>query len=226
MEASRKPPSPTPDQRALASLGTEVRNRLMNDPAILQVAVEGAELFAAGSFLSAGECGRLVTMIDEIAQPSRLFDSEYGGIYRTSYSSDLDGNDSLVRMIDRRICDLLGIKSEWGESIQGQRYSPGQEFHGHYDWFDPTAAYWPGENKRGGQRSWTAMVYLNDVEEGGATVFERLGVSVQPQAGAMLAWNNARPDGSLNPEVLHAAKPVIRGVKYVITKWFRTRTWL
>jgi len=70
--------------------------------------------------------------------------------------------------------------------VQGQRYAPGQEFQAHYDWFDTAAAYWPKEIERGGQRSWTAMAYLNDIPEGGATVFERIGVSVQPQAGALL----------------------------------------
>lgn len=227
MEPSRQQSGshPCPDQRALAALGETVRKRLAGDPAVHRVAVEGAELYVLGGFVSDDERARLMAMIDATAEPSRVFDPERGGKYRTSYSSDLDPNDSLVRMIERRICDLLGIDGAWGESIQGQRYAPGQEFHGHYDWFDPAASFWPGEQQRGGQRSWTAMVYLNDVEDGGATVFEHLGASIQPQAGALLAWNNARPDGTPNPDVLHAAKPVVRGVKYVITKWFRTRQW-
>ena len=62
-------------------------------------------------------------------------------------------------------------------------------------------------------------------EEGGETNFSRLGISFPPQAGTLLMWNNARPDGTVNPEVLHAGMPVVRGVKYVITKWFRVRRW-
>ena len=69
------------------------------------------------------------------------------------------------------------------------------------------------------------MIYLNDVEEGGETTFPNLGVSVTPQQGALLAWNNASPDGSPNMATLHAASAVVRGVKYVITKWYRTRAW-
>ncbi len=218
-------PSPAPDQSALARLGETVRARLSSDPSVHRVAVENAEIFALGGFIDAAECARLIAQIDATARPSPVFDPESGGTYRTSYSSDLDGSDSLVRMIDRRICDLVGIDSSWGEAIQGQRYRPGQEFHGHFDWFDPTASYWPGEEQRGGQRSWTVMAYLNDVEDGGATVFDKIGVSIEPQAGALLAWNNARPDGTPNADVLHAARPVVRGVKYVITKWFRTRRW-
>jgi prolyl 4-hydroxylase len=41
----------------------------------------------------------------------------------------------------------------------------------------------------------------------------------------LLIWNNALPDGAPNQNTLHAARPVIKGTKYVVTKWFRTRKW-
>ena len=69
------------------------------------------------------------------------------------------------------------------------------------------------------------MVYLNEVEAGGATEFRNLGISFDPQPGVLLLWNNATPEGAVNPEMLHAALQVENGVKYVITKWFRTREW-
>ena len=212
------------DQRALQRVGKAVRARLAADPAAHPVAADRIEMFAAGEFLSAAECARLMAMIDEVAQPSRVFEAD-AGPSRTSYSGDLDGDHSFVRMVERRICDLVGIDPAWGESFQGQRYAPGQEFRAHYDWFDTAQAYWPAEEARGGQRSWTVMIYLNDVEEGGATTFDRIGAAIEPQAGALLAWNNALADGRPNLDALHAAQPVVRGIKYVITKWFRTRPW-
>ena len=130
-----------------------------------------------------------------------------------------------MRMIERRLSDLIGIDSAWGESVQGQRYEAGQEYREHCDWFDVNAAYWRKEIPRGGQRSWTAMVFLNEVEAGGETEFRKLGIKIPPQPGALLLWNNATSQGYPNHETLHAALPVERGVKYVITKWFRTRTW-
>ena len=33
-------------------------------------------------------------------------------------------------------------------------------------------------------------------------------------------------DGAPNPYSLHAARPVAQGTKYVVTKWFRERTWV
>lgn len=222
----RAPPaSKAPDRQALARLGEQVRARLAADPAVYKVPVDTAEIFAIGNFLDASECAHLIAMIDRVAQPSAVYDPETTSAYRTSYSGDVDPNDSFVRMIERRLSDLLGIEEAWGETVQGQRYHPGQEFRSHYDWFDPRHSYWPGEEKRGGQRSWTAMAYLNDVEAGGTTDFSRIGVTIPPQAGALLMWNNALPDGLPNADVLHAARPVESGVKYVITKWFRTRPW-
>ena len=215
----------TPDQTALAQLGTEVRERLDADPSVYKVEVSDAEVYAVSDFLSADECRNLMAMIDRVARPSAVFDEVYQSQYRTSYSGDVDPNDSFVKMIERRLSDLLGIELSWGECMQGQRYQPGQEFKEHCDWFDTTAGYWSGEELRGGQRSWTAMIFLNDVEEGGSTEFTRLGISIPPQQGAVIIWNNANPDGTPNHQTMHAATPVVQGVKYVITKWFRTRPW-
>ena len=217
--------APNADQSAIARAGTAVRARLAGDPSVYRVPVERAELFAAVDFLSPAECARLIAMIDQAAQPSPTFENDENQQYRTSYSADIDRGDRFVRMIERRMCDLLGLDESWGETIQGQRYLPGQEFKGHYDWFNTQASYWPTEVKRGGQRCWTAMIYLNDVEEGGGTHFTRLGISIPPQSGMLLAWNNALADGTQNPDAMHAGTPVIRGKKYIVTKWFRTRQW-
>jgi len=214
-----------PDQKALARIGKLVRARLLADPTVYRVPVDRAEIFAVGDFLSAPECDRFIAIVDAVAKPSEVYDTVAQAEFRTSYSGDADPRDSFVRMIERRLGDITGIDLDWGETVQGQRYFPGQEFRAHCDWFDPGSDYWKGEVGRGGQRSWTAMIYLNDVEEGGTTEFPLIDVSIAPQAGALLIWNNALPDGRPNPDTLHAALPVVRGVKYVITKWFRTRQW-
>jgi prolyl 4-hydroxylase len=215
----------SPDKTALARVGTAVRARLDADPAAYKVPVDNAEVYVMSEFLSVEECDHLVTLIDEVAKPSQVFEEVYQPKYRTSYSGDLDPHDPFIRMVERRLGDLLGIELSWGEAVQGQRYHPGQEYKQHCDWFDTRSEYWKEEIGRGGQRSWTAMVFLSDVEEGGATEFPMLGISIPPQRGALLVWNNADREGLLNDATTHAATPVVSGVKYVITKWFRTRPW-
>lgn len=214
-----------PDKEALRRVGASVRKRLEADPKAYKVPTDKAEIFAIGKFLNGTECTRLMRMIDVVAQPSKLYDMDYANGFRTSYSGNVDPRDPFIQGISRRIDDLLGMKAECGETIQGQRYLPGQQFKAHNDWFYTEQDYWKEERKRGGQRSWTAMAFLNPVEKGGDTHFTEVGINITPQAGVLLVWNNALEDGSPNPDTMHAGTPVIEGVKYVITKWYRTRRW-
>ena len=216
---------PAADRGALKRLGEAVRARLAADPSVYKVPVTEADIYGVGEFLTAAECDRFIAMIDTSARPSDTYDAVPQAKYRTSWSGDVSRDDPFVRMIERRIDDLTGIDPSFGEIVQGQRYHVGQEFRGHHDWFYTNQAYWADEEKCGGQRSWTAMIYLNDLDTGGATNFPHLDISVQPQRGALLLWNNARPDGRVNEATLHAALPVEAGVKYVITKWYRARRW-
>lgn len=216
---------PNPDQAALVRTAAQVRARLDEVPDIYKVPVDAAEIWTRGGFLSDDECERLIAMIDAAAKPSDILSHGYSEVWRTSSSANFDSGDPLVEAIAARIDKFVGLPGEWGEAIQGQRYEPGQEFREHLDTFWTQADYWPDEARRGGQRVATAMIYLNDVASGGETSFPLLCASVPPQKGVILAWNNVLPDGMPNPAILHAGLPVGTGVKYIITKWYRTRRW-
>ena len=73
-----------------------------------------------------------------------------------------------------------------------------------------------------GQRTYTFMCYLNDVEEGGETNFIALNKKFKPKQGMAVIWNNLYKNGIPNPKTLHEALPPVSGDKYVITKWFRS----
>jgi prolyl 4-hydroxylase len=213
-----------PDRAELRQIGESVRARLDADPSAYRLPVEGVEIYAVADFLSASDCRKLMTIIDEVARPSPTYNGNIDG-GRTSYTGDVDPRDPFIRKLQRRIDDLLGIDAALGETLQGQRYTAGQEFKHHYDYFVAKHEYWDGERKRGGQRSWTAMGYLNAVDEGGATDFPKISLSIPPQAGVLVMWNNMLPDGRPNPRTIHAGAPVTRGVKYVLTKWYRAHPW-
>ena len=213
------------DQAGLRRIGEQVRTRLAANPRVYILPTQEAEIFAVGDFMSAQECARMCSLIDDCAKPSTVFDLDYSSGYRTSYSGDVDPHDPFVKKINRRIDDLLGMEAEHGESIQGQRYLPGQQFQPHQDYFHPGTSYWNMEMSRGGQRSFTAMVFLNEVQAGGSTDFTELNISIEPKPGVLLGWNNADRDGVPNPMTMHAGRPVEQGVKYVITKWYRTKRW-
>jgi prolyl 4-hydroxylase len=225
--ATREFPLPkiVPDKDALQRIGNIVRKRLEADKSVYKVPTDKAEIYAVGDFMSPDECKRMMGLIDQVAKPSQLFESTYQEAFRTSYSGNVDPSNPFVRAISRRIDDLLGLNPSAGESIQGQRYLPGQEFKPHFDWFHPEGDYWKIERGRGGQRCYTAMAFLNDVEEGGTTDFTTIGISIKPKPGVLLIWNNAEPGGLPNELTMHAGTPVIKGEKYIITKWYRVRKW-
>jgi len=210
---------------ALRAMGQQVRQRLAANPRVWPFPTEKAEIFAVGEFMNADECARMMTMIDAVARPSSVLGDSYENTFRTSYSGDVDPHDPFVKKLDRRLDDLMGVDTAWGETIQGQRYEEGQQFKAHNDWFYPDTGYWTDETRRGGQRAWTAMVYLNDVTEGGTTEFTEVAMAVEPKQGTLILWNNALPDGMPNEATMHAGRPVMKGSKYVITKWYRAQPW-
>jgi prolyl 4-hydroxylase len=137
----------------------------------------------------------------------------------------MNPRDPFVRKIQKRIDNLLGIESALGERMEGQRYEVGQEFKPHSDWFPPGSQTAQREQLLGGQRAFTAMAYLNQVEAGGETDFPHLDMAIRPLPGMLLVWNNADENGLPNPWTIHGGNPVTRGIKYVVTKWYRTRRW-
>ncbi|XP_016975112.1 prolyl 4-hydroxylase subunit alpha-2 [Drosophila rhopaloa] len=65
----------------------------------------------------------------------------------------------------------------------------------------------------------TLIFYANDVEQGGATVFPKLKISVFPQKGSCLFWYNIFDNGNPDPRSEHLECPVLQGNKKVLTKW-------
>lgn len=55
---------------------------------------------------------------------------------------------------------------------------------------------------------------LTDVTSGGSTVFPDIGISVKPEKGAALVWYNLLRNGEGDRRTLHAACPVISGIKW------------
>ena len=151
-------PDPAPDRDALIAQGDAVRARLDADPYAYRVPLDTMDMYAITDFLSAAECHRFMTLVDEVARPSATFEPGNQQDYRTSFSGDVDRANPFVAMIERRIDDLMGIDPVCGEAIQGQRYAVGQEYRGHCDWFPPLSAYFQKEVPCGGQGRWTAMI--------------------------------------------------------------------
>jgi prolyl 4-hydroxylase len=218
-------PSQTPLNLGSGHPSEPIVEHLMAQPGIQRVPSPKLTLFIRKDFLEPEICRLLMMQIDAKRRPSEIADSIGDYAFRTSETCDLDPGDPIVMEVDRRITALTGLDPTHGEPMQGQRYEIGQEFKAHTDYFEPQGQDYAKFCTVAGQRTWTVMFYLNEVEAGGATRFKAIDKIVQPETGKLLAWNNLRPDGTPNPSTLHHAMKVRAGLKYVITKWFRERPW-
>lgn len=183
------------------------------------------DLFISRAFLAPADCAALIALIETERRPSTIADDIGDALFRTSETCDLDAGHPAVAALEARLAAFTGLDPAHGEPIQGQRYAQGQEFKPHTDYFEPDGADFPRYCALAGQRTWTVMIYLNAPAAGGATRFNAIGKTIQPEAGKLLAWNNLAKDGRVNGATLHQGMKVRRGVKYIVTKWYRERPW-
>jgi prolyl 4-hydroxylase len=182
------------------------------------------QLYVIPDFMSAAECADIVAISQLHLRPSTITTGPAYAAYRTSSTCDLSLlNMPSVAALDEKIARMVGIQLPYSEGIQAQRYEVGQEFKQHTDYFQPNTKEYVKYAGVRGNRTWTFMVYLNEVSKGGGTRFFVLDKTIVPQLGTAIAWNNLLADGSVNPNALHAGLPVEDGHKTIITKWFRER---
>ena len=211
--------------RRMDASGESSNTRLLSRAGVLRFPSPRLDLFVMRDFLSRERCERLVALIEDSHRPSTIADYNGDDAFRTSSTCDLSPAVPEVADLAAALHRLSGIDPAHAEPLQGQRYEPGQEFKAHTDYFEPGNPDYQTYCAVSGQRTWTFMVYLNDVEAGGATRFKVIDKLIQPEAGKLVGWNNRRADGSPNPATLHHAMKVRKGRKYVITQWYRERAW-
>jgi prolyl 4-hydroxylase len=131
--------------------------------------------------------------------------------------------NELIHRIDVRASALMRLPEDHGEGLQVMRYRVGGEYMPHFDYFQPGEKGSQPHLASGGQRVSTLIMYLDDVEAGGETIFPRIDFSYVPRKGQGLYFEYTAADGSLDPLSLHGGAPVHRGEKWIVTKWMRER---
>lgn len=137
--------------------------------------------------------------------------------FRTSSTAFFDGKPA-ERRVQSRVLELLKFPAKSAESGQVQQYQVGQHFRPHVDAFHKGL---DDEALKQGQRTWTAVVYLNDVESGGRTRFVNMDEAVEPRAGRAVVWSNLTPDGAIDDATMHEGTDVDAGEKWIATVWTR-----
>ncbi|HEX7816777.1 2OG-Fe(II) oxygenase [Dyella sp.] len=130
------------------------------------------------------------------------------------------GETPMIAALEERLARLLDMPVEFGEGLQVLHYLPGQEYEPHHDWFDPSQPGYSAITARGGQRVASVVMYLNTPEEGGGTGFPAIGLTVTAMRGSAVYFAYETGEQAS----LHAGLPVVRGEKWIATKWLRERS--
>ena len=175
------------------------------------------EVSSFEQFFTRAECDYLISRARPLLQPSVIVDPSTGQLrphpVRTSEGAMFPwaSEDLVIHALNRRIAMASETNVFAGEPLQVLRYSPGQQYHPHFD------ALPPGDN----QRILTMLIYLNDDYEGGETQFTRTGLTFAGHKGDALLFRNATLEGAPDEMAQHAGLPVIRGEKYLASRWIR-----
>jgi prolyl 4-hydroxylase len=182
-------------------------------------------VYVIENFISEEECDHFVNQSKDKLERAKTIGGK-DGIYhekRTGMNCWIPhAHSETSKAIGDRVAELIGFPLRNAESYQVVYYTGGTEYNDHHDAFDHETEEGRKHLTRGGQRIYTALGYLNDVEEGGATEFRDLNISIPPKKGSLLVWKNILPGTTkVHPASLHAGRPVTKGEKYAFNLWFR-----
>lgn len=188
---------------------------------------ESPKIIYIENFINSTQAEHLMKIADKIKRPSTI--DAQGDPYslvknvRSSESAHLGkARDKITLDIENAACDYVGLDTHHLEPMQVVVYEKGQKFNEHYDFFSPDSE----DIKERGNRNKTILVYLNDIpkEEGGSTIFTKLGLKIQPKATDAVYFENMNENG-VDYNTMHAGTELKSDTlkKYAINIWFREK---
>lgn len=211
----------------------------------MEILNEDPKIIRLLDIVSEEECQRLKELASTQLSRSTI-NSRDGGhqtsdfrIAKTAWLSSEE--HQVVRKIEERLSAILNIRMDGAEHLQVVNYGLGGFYGPHVDSSRATTTassrshvvtssnedietHLEDYNELGtttNDRYATILMYLNDVEAGGATVFPRLNLVVEPIERSAVVWFNHHVNGFSDERTLHTGCPVLLGSKWIATKWPR-----
>jgi prolyl 4-hydroxylase len=187
-------------------------------------------VMTADGFASPEECAAAIRAAEGNLERARVLDGNFVSTVselRTNRHAAIDHRkDGTLWGLCLKLGVLLRLPFGHAEPLNVLNYQPGEEFQPHSDGHDPYSPGAEAEIPRGGQRLFTAIIYLNDVAGGGGTAFPELRLEVAPRRGRLLlfanTWAGSRELCALS---VHAGLPVTEGEKWAATFWWRENSY-
>lgn len=181
------------------------------------------------NLLSVEECDYLIGLSSRYLIPAEVLDRTSGVPAKSRARTNSVAvlwpvhQDIVVHAINLRLAAATGLPPENGELTNILMYRPGEEYRAHFDFFPADIA----AGDPSGQRIRTLLVYLNETYEGGETRFLVPGLNVKGDPGDAILFHNCdAATGAPDKSTLHAGLPVASGEKWLLSKWYREKTFV
>lgn len=192
----------------------------------IEIHNEDPNIYTIDNMLTTEQCQHFIDISKSSLRRAMVSGSKSGYISKGRSGSNTwieHDHDEITMTVAKSIAEQVNIPLENAEKFQIIHYDENQEYRNHYDSWDHDGSEKTLRNmKYGGARMRTALVYLNNVEEGGGTRMSKLNITIEPREGRLLVFDNVY-EGTNKKHLLseHAGTPVIRGEKYAFNLWFR-----
>ncbi|XP_023321772.1 prolyl 4-hydroxylase subunit alpha-1 [Eurytemora carolleeae] len=156
-------------------------------------------------------------------ESARILETDWSWGSYFSTRDVFNATDKVAARVSDRM-ELVGkfklLKYWSAEKFQIANYGLGGQYGQHLD----AHGYWNGVTKsdfleKTGDRIATIMVYLADVEAGGATCFPNTGNRITVKKGDAAFWLNMYTSGLQDQFTNHGGCPVLVGSKWITNKW-------
>jgi prolyl 4-hydroxylase len=136
---------------------------------------------------------------------------------------NVTNSDLVSVLIQVSICANTGQSFRQLEPLSVLHYDVGEQIIEHFDFVDPDAPSYDQQVAEYGQRILTFLLYLNEDYTGGETEMPEIGISHKGRLGEGFFFVNVFANDEPDLRTLHAGRPPIRGEKWVISQWVRSR---
>ncbi|HEX4095745.1 MAG TPA: hypothetical protein VHX64_03405, partial [Caulobacteraceae bacterium] len=184
--------APAQQELAILSGGSVVDLKRWTSAPKAEVISEAPRLIALKAVAPPAACAFIIAQSQDRLVRAEVHDPRTGlpvmGQTRTNRVANfgLAETSLLNLLIQARIAAAAGAPMAHMEAFAVLNYAPGEEASEHHDYLDPAVAAYADEIARLGQRTATALLYLNADYQGGETDFPELGLAHRGEAGDAL----------------------------------------
>lgn len=188
---------------------------------------EAPRIRAADKFVPVDVCNWLMARGAGKYQPSMMFDGQKSSFQASrtcsDFKFDIIAADCVLQVVRERISAITGLPIVAFEPPQIFHYALGQEIKPHYDGLRLGDQGYGQSGDYKGDRIVTFLLYLNDDYDGGELEFPKVGVKHRGKAGDGVFFAHIDEKGVPDRNSLHAALPITRNEKFILSQWIHDR---